>query len=123
MNNAGKTFSSLDGMACCQFFDQFQLFTRTLASQSIGFLETLKNPANLFKNDLNNIRNNMESNNNGGIVELVIPTFFPKKTLLMRGQKLFYVKRIWGGCSKLEDNYQIIPRFGRSIINDKCIFQ
>ena len=39
---------------------------------------------------------------NGGIVELLIPTFFQKK-LLMRGQKLFYVKKIWIGCSKLED--------------------
>ena len=75
---------------------------RTLASQGIGFLETLKNPANLFKNNLNNIRNNMKSNNNGGIVELLIPTFFQKK-LLMRGQKLFYLKKIWIGCSKLED--------------------
>ena len=53
--------------------------TRTLVSQGIGFLETLKNTANLFKNNLNNIRNNMKSNNNGGIVELLIPTFFPKK--------------------------------------------
>ena len=44
----------------------------------------------------------MKSNNNGGIVELVIPKFFPKK-LLMRGQKLFYVKKLWGGCSKFED--------------------
>ena len=35
----------------------------------------------------------MKSNNNGGIVELLIPTFFQKK-LLMRGQKLFYVKKI-----------------------------
>ena len=44
----------------------------------------------------------MRSNNNGGIVELLIPTFFPKK-LLMRGQKLFWEKELWGGCSKLED--------------------
>ena len=28
---------------------------------------------------------------------------FQKKKLLMRGQKLFYVKKLWGGCSKLED--------------------
>ena len=81
MNNAGKAFSSLDGMACCyQCFDQFQFLPgHILASQCIGFLETLKNPANLFKNNLNNIRNNMESNS-GGIVELLIPTFFPKKS-------------------------------------------
>ena len=42
----------------------------------------------------------MKSNNNGGIVELLIPTFFQKK-LLMRGQKL--LKELWGCCSKLED--------------------
>ena len=35
--------------------------TRTMASQGIGFLETLKNPANLFKNNLNNTSNNMKS--------------------------------------------------------------
>ena len=96
MNN-DKVFSSLDRMACSyQCSDQFHF----LPGYGIGFLETLKNPANLFKNNLNN-RNNMKSNNNGGIVELLIPTFFPKK-LLMRGQKLC-VKKLWGGCSKLED--------------------
>ena len=35
--------------------------TRTLTSQGIGFLETLKKPANLFKNNLNNTRNNLKS--------------------------------------------------------------
>ena len=86
------------------------LSIRTLASKGIGFLETLKNSANLFKNNLNNTRNNMKSqiqnnnnnnindnnnnnNKNGGIMELLIPTFFQKK-LLMRGQKLFYVKKL-----------------------------
>ena len=39
---------------------------------------------------------------NGGIVELLIRTFFPKK-LLMRGQKISWAKKLWGGCSKLED--------------------
>ena len=53
--------------------------TRTLASQGIGFLETLKNPANLFKSNFDNIRNNMKSKNNGGIVELLMTTFFKKK--------------------------------------------
>ena len=42
----------------------------------------------------------MKSNNNAGIVELLIPTFFPKKTS-HEGTKLFYVKKLWGGCSKL----------------------
>ena len=35
--------------------------TKTLASQSIGFLETLRSPANLFINNLNKTRNNMKS--------------------------------------------------------------
>ena len=55
--------------------------TRTVTIQGIGFLETLKNLANLFKNNLNNnnARNNMKSQvkkkeKNGGIVELLIPT-------------------------------------------------
>ena len=29
--------------------------------------------------------------------------FFFKKKLLMRGQKRFWAKKLWGGCSKLED--------------------
>ena len=28
---------------------------------------------------------------------------FQKKKLLMRPQKLFWTKELWGGCSKLED--------------------
>ena len=36
------------------------------------------------------------------IVELLIQTFFKKK-LLMTGQKLFWAKKLWGGCSKLEN--------------------
>ena len=44
----------------------------------------------------------MKSNNNGGIVELLIPTFFPQKAS-HEGQKLFHEKKLWGGCSKLED--------------------
>ena len=36
-----------------------------------------------------------EKKRNGGIVELVIPAFFQKK-LLMRGQKLFWAKKIMG---------------------------
>ena len=35
------------------------------------------------------------NNSNGGIVELLIPTFFQEK-LPIRGQKLFYVKKIMG---------------------------
>ena len=81
-----------------------------MTSQGIEFLENLKNPINLFKNNLNKTKNNMRSKikkkkrkkKNGGIVELLIPTFFQKK-FLMRGQKLFWSKKVWGGCSKLED--------------------
>ena len=43
------------------FLSKDNFSTRTLTSQGIGFLETLKNPANLFKNNLNNIRNNAKS--------------------------------------------------------------
>ena len=35
--------------------------TTTLISQGIGFRETLKNPTNLFKNNLNKTRNDMKS--------------------------------------------------------------
>ena len=63
---------------------------KTLASQGIGFLETLKNPANLLKNNLNNIRNNMKSNNNGGIVELLMPKIFLKKSFSW-GDKNFFM--------------------------------
>ena len=65
--------------------------TRTLTSQGIGFLETLKNPANLFKNNLNNTRNNMKSQiqnkKNGGIVELLIPTL----NKIIRNQDTYFV--------------------------------
>ena len=41
-----------------------------------------------------------EKKNNCGITNTNI---FPIKKLLMRGQKLFWAKKLWGGCSKLED--------------------
>ena len=37
----------------------------------------------------------MESNNNGGIVELLIPTFFPKKAS-HKGTKTFLCKKNMG---------------------------
>ena len=50
-----------------------------MTSEGIAFLETLKNPANLFKNNLNNTRNLKsqipKKRKNGGIVELLIPTY------------------------------------------------
>ena len=51
--------------------------------------------------------------------------FFQKK-LLVRGQKLFWANKIirgGGGVLNWTTNDQIMPRFGRSFINDKCIFQ
>ena len=77
MNNAGKAFSS--ALTSFSFY------------QGIGFLETLKNPANLFKNNLNNTRNNMKSQiqnkKNGGIVELLIPTL----NKIIRNQGTYFV--------------------------------
>ena len=65
----------------------------------------------------------MKSNNNGGIVELLIPTFFPKKAF-HEGTKAFLCKKKYVEVVlNWRTNYQIIPRFGRSFINDKCIFQ
>ena len=80
--------------------------TRTLASESIGYLEILKNPANLLKNNLNNtknymkfqIQNNNNNNNNnnyGGIVELLIPKFF-QKIASDEGIKTILSKKIMG---------------------------
>ena len=43
----------------------------------------------------------MKSNNNGGIVELLIPTFFPEQAS-HKGTKTL-CKKLWGGCSKLQD--------------------
>ena len=43
---------------------------------------------------------------NGGIVELLIPTFFQKK-VSHEGTKIFWPKILWGGCSKLEEYLMI----------------
>ena len=122
----------------------------------------LKNPANLFKNNLNNTRNNMKSQiqnkKNGGIVELLIPTLnkiirnqdtyfvvtmnnrlkitsvhgapplkygriFSKKSFSW-GEKNFFGQKNYGEVVlNWRTNDQIMPRFWRSFINDKCIFQ
>ena len=47
--------------------------------------------------------------------------FFQKK-LLMRGQKLFWAKNNGGVVLNRRTNDQIMAMFGRSFINDKCIF-
>ena len=47
--------------AATSALDRVSVSTRTLTSQGIGFLETLKNPSNLFKNNLINTGNNRKS--------------------------------------------------------------
>ena len=100
--------------------------TRTLACQGIGLLETLKSPANLFKSNLNNTRNNMTSQ-----------FLFKKKVELWNYQYQHFSKQgfSWGdknflgqkNCGEIllnwRTNDQIMPTFGRSFINDKWIFQ
>ena len=44
------------------------------------------------------MKSQIQKKKNGGIVT----NTFPKKKL-MRGRKLFGAKKLWGGCSKLED--------------------
>ena len=48
--------------------------------------------------------------------------FFPK-SLLMRGQKLFWAKKYGEVVLNRNTNDQVRAMFGRSFINDKCIFQ
>ena len=48
---------------------------------------------------------------------------FFQKQLLLKGQKLFWAKKLWGGCSNRWTNDQIMAMSGRSFLNDKCIFQ
>ena len=66
------------------------------------------------------IKNKLKKKNCG----ITSTNIFPIKRLLMRRQKIFWAKKLWGGCSKLEGyNDQIMPRFGRRFISDQCIFQ
>ena len=60
----------------------------------------------------------------GGIVELLIPTFFQKKAS-HEGTKTFLGKNFFGEVVlNWRTNDQIMPRFERSfIINDRGIFQ
>ena len=133
MNN-GKAFSSLDGMACSyQCSDQFQFLPGLWQAKRYWISWDPKKP-NLFKNNLNNTRNNLKSQiqnkKNGGIGELLITLnkiirnqgtyfvvtmnnrlkiisvigiplqsmvwFFQKKKIFMRGQKLFWARKIMG---------------------------
>ena len=52
---------------------------------------------------------------NGGIVELLIQHQHFSKKSFSWGDKNFFGQKNY--------NDQIMPRFGRSFINDKCIFQ
>ena len=70
------------------------------------------------------MKSQIRKKNNDGIVELLIPTFFQKTKLLMRGQKLFWRKTFYGEVVlNWRTNDHIMPTFGRSFIIDKCIFQ
>ena len=100
----------------------------TLASKGIEFFETLKNPANLFKNNFNNTRNNMKSQIpkkekewwNCGITNTNI---FPKKRFSCGDKNVFRQKPYGEVVLNWRTNDQIRPRFGRSFINDNYIFQ
>ena len=75
MNN-GKAFSSLDGMACSyQCSDQFQ-FLPGLWQAKRYWISCYLKKWNLFKNNLNNTRNNVkpqiQNKKNGGTGELLI---------------------------------------------------
>ena len=89
--------------------------TRTLTGQGIGFLETLKNPVNLFKNNLNNTRNNMKSQiqnkqkKNSGIVELLIPTL----NKIIRNQNTYFVVTM-NNRLKITSVHMVLPlKYGR----------
>ena len=88
--NYGKVFSSLDGITCSyQCSDQFHF----LPGYGIGFLETLKNPANLLSITPGIIWSLKLKKKR--IVELLIPTFFKKKKA-HEGTKTFLDKEIMG---------------------------
>ena len=56
------------------------------------------------------MKSQIRKKKNGGIVELLIPTFFQKK-LLMRGQKPFYGKKL----SLLKKSFLLKPHKQRSL--------
>ena len=67
------------------------------------------------------IQNNNSNNNNKknvGIVELLTPIFFQK--FPHEVTKTFLGKKNYG---EVVLNWRTMLRFGRSFINDKCIFQ
>ena len=53
----------------------------------------------------------------------VCEDFFQKEASHQRGQKFFGQKKYGEVVLNWRTNDQIMPRFGRSFINDKCIFQ
>ena len=52
------------------------------------------------------MKSQIQRKKNGAIVELLIATFFQKKAS-HEGTKIFCAKKLWGGCSKLEDYLMI----------------
>ena len=134
MNN-DKAFSSLDGKAgSYQCSDQFQFLPRrTLTSQGLRVLETLQIQLIYLKMILitSGIIWILKFKTktewwNCGITNTNIKStggFFPKKKLLMREQKKFLGKKNYGEVAlNWRTNDQIMPGFGRSFANDKCIF-
>ena len=131
MNN-DKAFSSLDGMACSyQCSDQFQFLPGHWQAKVLDFLRPSKKPANLFKNNLDNTRNNMKSQIqkkeekkewwNCGFTNT---NSFLQKSFSW-GDKNFFGQKNYGQVIlKWRNNDQIMPRFERSFItNDNYIFQ
>ena len=54
--------------------------------------------------------------------EITNTNIFPKNISL--GDKNFFMQKNYGkGVLNWRTNDQIMPRFGKSFINDKCIFQ
>ena len=90
----GKAFSSLDDMAYSyQCSDQFQFLSRTLKSQGVGFFETLKNTANLFKNNLNNMKSQIQKTKEWWNCGINNTNIFPKKAS-HEGTKTFRAKTL-----------------------------
>ena len=64
------------------------------------------------------MKSQIQKKKNGGILELLIPTFFQKKA--HEGTKTFWGQKNYGEVVlNWRTNDPIMPRFGRSFINDK----
>ena len=90
MNNGKVFLASMVWYAATSALTSFSFYQDT-DKPGYWISWDLKNPANLFKNNLNNTRNNMKSQiqnkKNGGIVELLIPTL----NKIIRNQDTYFV--------------------------------